>query len=367
VDIQDEVRWKGIARIFADVAHVAGEFKSQGHYLADSPQQIALEMALSDKLGADSSAVTNCGMAAIGTVMEWLLQPGDVAVFSRDIFPGTRRLANYYADKRDVKVIFIDPTDLVALRNALGRNAKIYFTETIGNSYAMPVLDLMGTVNLLSDYWATLVIDTTFNPDFNPLRRILEDRVKIRLLEVASLSKWETYDDKVAGGRISGSAKMMRAIKATDHYRQVVMQPLIAEEISIARQMNSFSEFSANALELALALEASSKVKSVCYPGLPSHPQYELACAQFGRLNCGGVLYAVLNGGAAAAARFTDMLNFSEYWEIAASFGAKNFRILPLIGELEKNAHEPGMVRISSGLGPEGLQAFKKALTSVCL
>ena len=140
------------------------------------------------------------------------------------------------------------------------------------------------------------------------------------------------------------------------------MQYEIAECISPERMKKVFALFSVLALDAARILEKSPKVEKVYYPRLNSHPQNFLTEKQFNSLG-GGVLYMVLKGGEKAAAKLADLLNQSSFWSIAPSFGAEEWRIFPLIGELEKYAPVSGLVRIAAGESPAGaVKALEKAL-----
>ena len=351
--------WQGIVRKFESAEEFTAHFFSEGHYLIDSPPQLKLEQAISEQTGAEATAVTNCGMAAIGCVLETFIRSRKGTFFSETLYPGTRQLAESY-QQRGLFVRFNDPTRLNELKKHLQNYPfSLYFFEMIGNSMEMPVVDWSETMKALSGTETVAVVDTTFVPDFCPLRQKNED---VEVIEVASMSKWETKSDVVSGGRISGSAERIAQIKNSSHYRQVCMQPEVAGRISPERMEKVFPLFSVLALDAARILEKSPKVEKVYYPRLSSHPQNSLTEKQFNSSG-GGVLYLILKGGEKAAAQLANLLNLSPFWSIAPSFGAEDWRILPFIGELGKYAPVPGLVRIAAGESPAGaLEALEKAL-----
>ena len=351
--------WQGIIRRYESAEEFTTQFFAGGHYLIDSPEQVKLEEAISKQTGAEATAVTNCGMAAIGSVLETLVESGKGALFSEALYPLTLQLAESY-QQRGLFVRFVDPTGLDQIKERLQNYPfSLYFFEMIGNSMEMPVVDWSETMKALAGTGATAVVDTTFVPTFHPL---LQKNGDVEVIEVASMSKWETVSDVVAGGRISGSAERIAQIKKSSHYRQVCMQPEVAERISPERMEKVFALFSVLTLGAARLLEKSPKVEKVYYPRLSSHPQNFIIEKQFNSSG-GGVLYVVLKGGAKAAAQLTNLLKQSSHWSIAPSFGAEEWRIFPLIGELEKYAPVSGLVRIAAGESPAGaVKALEKAL-----
>lgn len=353
------MKWQGIVGQYESAEEFATRFYTEGHYLIDSPQQLKLEKAISKQTGAEATAVTNCGMAAIGSVLETLVESGKGALFSEALYPLTRQLAESYQQK-GFYVRFVDPTDLDQIKEHLQDYPfSLYFFEIIGNSMEMPVVDWARTMEVLAGTGVVAVVDTTFVPDFHPLR---QENGDVEVIEVASMSKWETVSDVVAGGRISGSAERIEEIKKSPRYRQVCMQPEVAKNILPERLEKVFPLFSVLALEAARVLEKSPQVEKVYYPRLFSHPQNSLTEKQFNSSG-GGVLYAVLKGGEETATKLANLLNHCSFWSIAPSFGAEEWRIFPFIGELKKYAPVSGLIRIAAGENPVGaVKALEKAL-----
>ena len=352
------MKWQGIVGQYESAEEFAARFYTEGHYLIDSPQQLKLEKAISEGTYAEAAAVTNCGMAAIGSVLEALVTRRKGILFSNSLFPGTQRLAESYQQK-GFYVRFTDPTRLDEVKEHLRSYPfSLYFFEIIGNSMEMPVVDWYETMEVLAGTGAKAVVDTTFVPVFHPF---LQKNGKVEVIEVASMSKWETVSDAVAGGRISGSAERIAQIKNSSHYRQVCMQPEIAERISLERLEKVFPLFSVLTLDAARVLEESPGVAKVYYPRLASHPQNSLTEKQFNSSG-GGVLYLVLKGGEEAATKLTNLLSHRPFWSIAPSFGAEEWRIFPYIGELQKYAPVSGLVRIAAGETVGAVKALEKAL-----
>ena len=360
------MNWQGIIKTYDDALSFSEQFFQGGHYLIDAPAQIEIEKRISGNISAGATAVTNCGMAAIGCVFDQLLNYGDTALFSTACYPGTFRLIKELKEKKNILVRWVDPGDLNSLiseiDNGSGPAPKLYFAEVIGNSLRMPVLNWDKTLGILGCYSTKMVVDTTFYPAFKPFLRQNKD---VEVIEVASLTKWETLHDRVAGGRISGSESFIRSIKDSSYYRQVVMQPIVAERIDFVRGLLKFHTISAKTTDAAIELERSKAVQSVYYPGLNSHPDHELIRTQcYGA--AGGIIYAVFKD-EKSAAYLTDLLGLSESWSIAASFAGEDWRIFPFIGELAKYspAENGVVVRISVGEKTEGLEDLKDALKNV--
>lgn len=351
--------WEGIVRRYDSVAQMADVFFSEGHYFQDSPQQLELETDITAWTEAEASAATNCGMAAIGAVIESLVRPGDSMLFSNALFPGTTQLALSYIEQWGISVHFVDPTDLQEVARLIELyKPTLYLFEVIGNSMTMPVADWAGTREVLQGTGTVAVVDTTFQPLFFPLSHNNGD---VEVIEVASMSKWETMDDEVAAGRISGSGGRIAQIKNSPDYRQVCIQPSVAAKVDVNRILKLYSQFSVHALSAAMALEQGLGIEHVYYPRLDSHPQFQLVVDQYCAY-AGGVMYVVVEGGSEGAATLADYLNESSGWSVAPSFGADDWRILPFVGELAKEAPRQGLVRIASGLREEGLQVLREWL-----
>lgn len=351
--------WNGISREFVN-CNALQELFFEGHYLVNSPWQLALEDSVSHWTGVEASAVTNCGMAAIEAVVNFLIQPGDCVLFSKALYPGTIQLAGNLGKKMDVEVQFVDSTNFASLQEMVEQlRPRFYFFEMIGNSPRMPVVNYKATLDILAGTDTFAVIDTTLIPSFHSC---LQENWGVKVIEVGSLSKWES-GGKVTGGRISGTAETIQRIKSSDYYRQVVMQPVVAREISLHRMITKFPEFCENAITAAQMLANYPDKVEVFYPGLGSHPDYHLAHSQFEHL-AGGIFYAVIKGGKEAAIQLADGLNTYIYWSIAPSFGTKDWRILPL-GLLKPEEYDPGLIRIAAGLNKSGLEVLQGVLSGL--
>lgn len=355
--------WEGIVREFEN-AHQLGEEFRQGSYLTGSPAQVELEQQITEWRGIASIA-TNCGMAAIGAVLDLLLRPSCTALFSTDLYPRTRLLVESYR-RWGVQVEFVDPTDVAGLWRAVQKSQPVlYFVETIGNSARMPVLPWNETIATLAESGCTLVVDTSFTPNFFPFR---QDRKDVPVIEVASMSKWESVEDEVTAGRISAAPAVIKEIRQTSHYRQVTIQPTVAAQVDPGIAIDYFQDFSKHALRAAEILVDHERVEDVFYPGLSEHhSQFELAREQFDG-QFGGVLYVVLRGGEETAGRFADLLRKrgEGVWQISASYGGEVWRVVPYVGVLAPHAVAPGLVRISAGLDQErGVQVLESALGEI--
>lgn len=349
--------WDGISKKFIN-CHVLQELFFKGHYLVNSPWQLALEDSISRWTGAEASAVTNCGMAAIGAVVDFLIQPGDRVLFSNALYPGTMRLAENLDKKMDAEVQFVDPTDITLLQEMVERlRPRFYFFEMIGNSPGMPVANHKATLDILTGTETVAVVDTTLIPSFHPL---LREGWGVKVIEVGSLSKWES-GGKVAGGRISGSAEMIQGIKDSNHYRQVVMQPIVAKKIALVR-LDDFPRYCENAIAAAQIMARYPSKVEIFYPGLVSHHGYDLVHSQFKGL-AGGIFYAAMKGGKEAAIQLADKLRAYDHWSIAPSFGAEDWRIIPL-GVIAED-YDPALIRIAAGHSKEAIEILGDVLTQL--
>lgn len=362
--------WEGGVRNFASCAELEADFGA-GHYFDGLPAQLELEKRLTKMMG-QPAITTSRGMTAIASVLWTLTWADDVVICSDDVYPGTRALlGEWEKNQRLRKVVWFNPTDTIDLREKMAfeiqyqpNRRPLVFTETFGNAKQMRVADLPAVLSSCLDYDCYLVVDITFTPLFRPSGAP-------KLVTVASLTKYGQEGDLLMGGLIAAQTQVIDRIKATRAYQNSRLLPQIAEiyldEITKAKLQQRYECQSRNTQVLAELCVAHPAVDHVWYPGLREHPQYELVQRDYNGRG-GGTLYLQLKDGEVAARQVSDQLAAGKNnWQIAVSFAANDWRILPWIGWLRQHVDCDGLLRISPGrVNPNrNISAFREALDSL--
>ncbi|GAA3360297.1 trans-sulfuration enzyme family protein [Saccharopolyspora gregorii] len=268
--------------------------------------QHALEAKLAAMDGGESALVFASGVAALHAVFFTHLRAGDHVVVSAVTYEAVWRLfAELLPSRYGIEATFVDTTDLDAVRAAVRPTTRLVHVETIANP-TTAVTDIAAVAEIAHAAGALLSVDGTFTPP--PLYRPLADGAD---LVVHSLTKFINGHGDAMGGAVIGSRELVARIRA-DAGVDVggVLAPFNAWLImrgSVTLPLR-LRQHLANAQRIAEFLDAEPRIAFVAYPGLPGHPQHELAARQFGGRGCGAVLAFALDGDPAVQNRFTAAL-----------------------------------------------------------
>ncbi|SDL92277.1 trans-sulfuration enzyme family protein [Microbacterium azadirachtae] len=253
------------------------------------------QQALQEKLaalddGEDAVALAS-GVAALHAVFFTYVRAGDHVVVSDVTYEATWRLWSELLPQRyGIEATFVDITDHDAVRAAMRPNTRLVCVETIANPTTQ-VTDVAAIAAIAHEAGAILMVDSTYTPP--PVYRPLRDGAD---LVVHSLSKYVNGHGDAMAGAVVGSRALIDPIKA-DAMIDVggIISPFNAWQIqrgsvTLPMRMRQHSE---SAQAIAELLDADPRVAYVSYPGLPSHPQHELAVRQFGRSFSGMMSFAV--------------------------------------------------------------------------
>ena len=316
----------------------------------ENPTASALADAFAELHGAEAGFAFGSGMAAIHATLVSLARAGDRIVSTRAVYGSTRSLMDTILARLGVSVVYVDPTDLDAVETALAAApTRVLYAETIANP-SIIVADLARLAELAHRHGATMVVDDTFASPYlcQPLELGAD-------LVVESATKWLSGHSDVIAGVVAGRRGAIEAVRAVSIDTGGIVSPFSA--FLVLRGLQTLhvrmDRHSQSALALARSLEANAAVVSVVYPGLPSHPQAEVAQRQ---LRAGGGMLAVDLGTRAAAAAFIDALRIPP---VTATLGSVvTYAVHPptathrqLDEEQLRAAGIPaGLVRISVGL-----------------
>ncbi|MDE2118179.1 MAG: O-succinylhomoserine sulfhydrylase [Betaproteobacteria bacterium] len=265
-----------------------------------NPTVTMFEERLAALEGAEQCVATASGMSAILACCMGLLKSGDHIVASRSIFGATVNLFGGILKKFGVETSFVSATDAGEWSAAVRPQTKLFFLETPSNPLT-EVSDIAAIALVAKKCGAWLAVDNCFCTPI--LQRPLELGADI---VIHSATKYLDGQGRVLGGAVLGSRKLMEGVYGFLRTAGPTMSAFNAwiflkglETLKIRMDAHS-----ANALQLARWLEAQPNVGRVYYPGLPSHPQYQLAMQQ--QKSGGGIVSFEVKGGREAAWRVVD-------------------------------------------------------------
>ena len=311
--------------------------------------------------GGESCVATSSGMSAILAVMLGLLKAGDHVICSRSENGTTTVLLQNYVAKFGVDVSFVDLTDLSAWDAAIRPNTRLFFAETPANPLT-EIADIRELAELAHRHNSLLVIDNCFCTP--ALQRPLELGADI---VVHAATKYLDGQGRAIGGAVVGDAERVgKDIYGVLRTGGVSMSPFNAWVFlkgleTLRLRMKAHCD---NAMQLAQWLNEHPAIEHVYYPGLPAHPQHELAKRQQSAF--GGIVSFVVKGEREAAWRVIDS---TQMLSITANLGdAKTTITHPATtthGRLtpEQKAQAgvvEGLIRVSVGL--EAVQDIQRDL-----
>ncbi len=300
--------------------------------------------------GADASCYAT-GMAATNAVMQACLSAGDHAVVSDVAYGGTYRLATTVYRRFGVDFTFVNTADPDAVRKAVKPNTKLFFTETPANP-TLKLTDIRAISDIAKQHGIIHAVDNTFLTPY--FQRPLELGANIA---VHSTTKYfDGHNATVGGAVVTDTPELDAKIRYIQNASGLIMSPWVAwltlqgtKTLSI--RMDRQSE---NALAIARFLESHPRVAQVCYPGLASFPQHELAKRQASGF--GAMLWFEVEGGVAAGKRLMDSVRLCT---LAENLGSVETLITHPVTMTHADVEEAerqrvgitdGLVRLSVGL-----------------
>lgn len=337
-------------------ARFAGEEAGNIYSRFTNPTVRTFEQRLAALEGGEACVATSSGMAAVLTACMGLLKQGDHVVCSRDVFGNTTALLNNFLAKFGVATSYVPLADTAAWRAALRPDTKLLYLETPSNPL-MELADIRELADIAHAHGALLVVDNCFcSPAIQRPFELGADIV------IHSATKFLDGQGRVLGGAVLGSRELvMGEVYGFLRTAGPSMSPFNAWVILKGMETLSIRmrEQSARALELARWLEAHPRVERVLYPGLPSHPQYDLAKRQqsaSGEFLGGAVVSFSVKGGREEAWRVVDGCRVIS---VTANLGDTKSTIThpasTTHGRISREAREAagigeGLLRVSVGL-----------------
>ncbi len=266
-----------------------GKPKKYDYSRGGNPNFANLEASLASLEKGEFSTVYNSGLGAISSILSHL-KPGNRVVSIDDVYGGSFRVLQRVFQNFGIESVFGDMNDFSWIENELKKGAQIVWLETPTNPL-LKVVDIKAVAELTHRYNAELVVDNTFaSPYFqNPLV------LGADLVLHSSTKYLGGHSDIIGGGVITNNAAWKEKL---DFSRMAMgFNPSPFDTWLTSRSIKTLAvrmeKHHSNAMTLAKKLEQHPKVKKVFYPGLPSHPQHEIAKKQMSGFS--GIISVILD------------------------------------------------------------------------
>jgi cystathionine beta-lyase/cystathionine gamma-synthase len=316
---------------------------------ASNPTTRQLELLLAELQGRAECLVTASGVAALANTLLTTTKQGDHVLCFIETYNPTRYLIRRLLARFGITHTMLSIEDTAGVERVLSTQpTRLVLFESPTNPVTK-IADIAQLTRLARSAGALTVMDNTF-AGFHQHGQYEVD------LFVHSLTKYASGAGDVMGGAVIGSAELIRALRADFGVLGANLDPHAAFLIlrGLKTYFVRYQAQSASAARIAAFLANHPAVARVHYPGLPTHPQHALAAAQM--QDFGTIVSFDLNGGAAAARRFADSL---EFFALAASLGSTESLLVTaqMMSTRELSAEQqrqsaitPGTVRLSIGL-----------------
>jgi methionine-gamma-lyase len=238
-----------------------------------NPTVSVLDRYLAAMEGTEFAVSVASGMAAISCSLLQLCHAGDHIVASRMVYGGTHAFLKDVLPQNGIQTTFVDPQNLEAFGAAMTPETKVIYVETMGNP-TLAVADIPALAKLAHDNGAQLVVDNTFAPMVISPARLGADVV------VYSMTKFINGASDILAGCICCSQEFGHSLYDLHTGRVMLMGPTIDPRVAfdVIQRLPHLGirmrEHGRRALAIAKKLEELGV--PFFYPGLPSHPQYQL-------------------------------------------------------------------------------------------
>ncbi|KAL0851001.1 hypothetical protein ABMA28_006894 [Loxostege sticticalis] len=280
---QDPEKWKSAAVVPpivtattfkqpATAEHTGFKYARSGN-----PTRNTLEECLAALDGGKHAVTFASGLATTNTIVA-LLNKGDHVLSCDDVYGGTNRLFRNVSTRQGIEVTFTDFTDLDKVKNAIQDNTKMIWLETPSNPL-LKVLDIAAVVKEVKKRGDIIVVvDNTFLTCY--LQRPLDFGADIVMY---SLTKYMNgHSDVIMGAAVLNDSALVQKLRFLQNAMGAVPAPFDCYLVnrSLKTLALRMQRHRTSSLAIAKWLQQHPKVTEVMHPGLPTHPQHEIAKKQ---------------------------------------------------------------------------------------
>ncbi|WP_412970975.1 methionine gamma-lyase [Glaciecola sp. MF2-115] len=344
-----------------ETAEAGGEMfagERDGHFYSriSNPTLDILEQRIAALEGTEAGLALASGIGAISSVMWTLLSPGDEIIADKTLYGCTFSFLNHGLAKFGIKVTQVDLSNHELLAEAISSKTKVVYFETPANPN-MRLVDIEAVSKIAHKHDVKVVVDNTYATPY------LTQPIKLGAdLVVHSATKYLGGHGDLVAGLIAGPKEIISEIRLygmkdmtgacmAPFNAMLVMRGMKTLELRMDRHCQS-------AMRVAKMLEANPIVESVCYPGLESFEQFELAKKQMS--DFGGMITFEVKGGIQTGIK---MMNKLKMIQRAVSLGDAE-TLIQHPASMTHSTYTPeerlehgisdGLIRLSVGL--EGIE-----------
>lgn len=289
-----------------------GVHKGYEYSRTGNPTRHALEQYIADLEEGARGFAFSSGMAAIHAVFS-LLSAGDHIILTDDVYGGTYRIVTKVLNRLGIEATFADTTSLEETEKALRPNTKALFVETPTNPL-LKVTDIEAAAAWSKSKQLLFIVDNTFSTPYWQTPLALGADIVLH-----SATKYiGGHSDVVAGLAVVNNDKLGEELHFVQNAIGGVLAPqdswlLIRGLKTLGLRMEAHEE---NARAIVAYLSGQPAIQSIHYPGLPNHPQHELAKRQ--ARGFGGIISFDVGSGEKAS----EVIGKLKYFTLAESLGA---------------------------------------------
>lgn len=327
-----------------------GKHKGYEYARTQNPTRSALEACLASLENGKYGLAFASGLAATNTVMN-LVSKGDHVVVGDDVYGGTFRIFDKVYTRYGVEFTYIDGRDPANFEKAIRPNTRLLWVETPTNP-VLRLADIKTLSEIARKKKILTVVDNTFSSSY--LQRPLD--LGADLVLHSTTKYMGGHSDVVGGAIVTSNTEVYETLKF--HQNAVGAVPGPFDSWLVMRGLKTLAvrmrEHCKNAEAIAKHLDKHPAIEKVIYPGLPCHPQHELAKKQMDGF--GGMISCIVRGGAENA---RIVLNNTKLFALAESLGG----VESLIGHPATMTHASipkeireergitdGLIRLSVGI-----------------
>lgn len=343
-----------------------GESKGFDYGRTINPTRTALEKNLAALENGKHGFCFASGMSAVQSMIT-LFKPGDHIICTNNVYGGTYRLFEQVIKNFGLEFSYVDTSCFEELKKSVKENTKFIYVETPTNPM-LNITDLKKLNDLAKSKNIVTCVDNTFmSPYFqNPLNFGID-------VVLHSTTKYiNGHSDVIGGCIVTSNDKIAERLKFLQNGIGAVPSPfdcwlILRATKTLAQRMKAHNE---NAMAICEVLSKEKKIKKLFYPGLKTHPQYELAKTQMSGF--GGIISLELG----SYDKAVDFCNALEIFQIAESLGGVESLVCHPVsmthGSVPKELREKfgltdGLVRLSVGIEDKDdlIEAVEKALKGI--
>lgn len=294
--------------VFPDTATGSALFagETEGHVYSriSNPTVSLLECRMANLEGAEAGLATASGMGAISATLWTLVKPGDEIITDKTLYGCTFAFMRDGLSRFGVRITHVDLREPENLKSAISDQTRIVYFETPANPN-MRLVDIAAIAAIARDAGALTIVDNTYATPL--LTRPIELGADFVL---HSATKYLGGHGDLVAGIVCGRAEPIHDIRmiGVKDMTGAVMAPLTA--MLVMRGLKTLqlrvARHGESGLKIAEWLDSHPAIAAVHYPGLPSHPQHDLARRQMSGF--GGMIAFELNGGFDAGTAMMDRL-----------------------------------------------------------